>query len=55
MLPLVSNVSGARYKGLATFEVAKEYYLGAKRLGKVRIVRNPGDDQVFSPEDQAIQ
>lgn len=55
VLPLVSNVSGARYRGFATLETAKDYYLNAKRMGKVRIVRDPGDDQVFGPESEAIQ
>ena len=55
VLPLVSNVSGARYRGFATLETAKDYYLNAKRMGKVQIVRDPGDDQVFGPESEAIQ
>ena len=55
VFPLVSNVLGARYKGFTTLEAAQEYYLASKRMGKVRIVRDPGDDQAFGPESQAIQ
>ncbi|KIK03568.1 hypothetical protein K443DRAFT_95060, partial [Laccaria amethystina LaAM-08-1] len=55
VFPLVSNVSGARFRGFTTLEAAQDYYFAAKHLGKVWIVRNPGDDQVFSPESEAIQ
>jgi len=55
VLPLVSNVLGAHYRGFMTLEAAKDFYLGAKRLGKIQIVRNPGDDQVFGPRGEAIQ
>jgi len=55
VLPLISNVLGAHYRGFVTLEAAKDFYLGAKRLGKIQIVRNPGDDQVFGPRGEAIQ
>lgn len=55
MFPLVSNILGARYKGFATLDAAKDYYFAAKSVGKVWIVRDPGDDQVFGPESEAIQ
>jgi len=55
VLPLVSNILGAHYRGFVTLEAAKDFYLGAKHLDKVWIVRNPGDDQVFGPRGKAIQ
>ena len=41
---LIRHVSNARYKGFSTHDEAKEFYLGAKQMGKVKIVRDPGDD-----------
>ena len=47
--PLIHHVSGAHYKGFSTHDQAKEFYLGAKRLDKVRIVRDPSDDKNMAP------
>jgi hypothetical protein len=52
---LISQVPNSRHKGFSTREEAEQYYLGAKSLGKVRSVRNPGDDEVFGPRDEAVQ
>lgn len=43
--PLVLGVHGACHKSFPTYDMAKEFYLGAKKMGKVRIVRDPGDDE----------
>ena len=53
--PLIRHVSGACYKGFSTHDQAKEFYLGAKRLDKVRIVRDPGDDKKYGPMEDAVQ
>lgn len=53
--PLTDRVSDACYKGFATHHKAGQYYIDAKKLCKVRIVRNPGDSELYSPLDQAIQ
>lgn len=53
--PLVLGVPGARHKSFSTHELAKEFYLGAKTFGKVKIVRDPGDDEVYGPMSDAIQ
>jgi hypothetical protein len=55
VLPLVSGVSGARYKGFSTCEKAIAYYLDAKDNGLVNIVRDPGDDALFGPLHDAMQ
>ncbi|EDR04140.1 uncharacterized protein LACBIDRAFT_330707 [Laccaria bicolor S238N-H82] len=47
VLPLVKHVPDAHYQGFSTHKVAQEYYLGAKALNKVRIVRNPSDDEIY--------
>ena len=53
--PLICHVSNARYKGFSTHKQAKEFYFGAKQMNKVRIVRNPGDDEKYGPMDDAVQ
>lgn len=53
--PLIHHVSNARFKGFSTYEMAKEFYLDAKRSNKVRIVRDPGDDTKYGPIENAIQ
>lgn len=53
--PLVKHVPDARYQGFSTHEAAQEYYLSAKALRKVRFVRNPGDDEIYGPRDEAVQ
>jgi hypothetical protein len=53
--PLIHQVSDARHKSFSTHEQAVEFYLGAKKLGRVRIVRNPGDDEKYGPREDGIQ
>lgn len=52
---LIFQVPDARHKSFSTHEMAEEFYLGAKSLGKVRCVRNPGDDEIYGPRDEAVQ
>ena len=52
---LIDRVSNARYKGFATHRDAEEYYINAKTLRKVRVVRNPGDSELYGPLANAIQ
>jgi hypothetical protein len=52
---LTDRVSDARYKGFATHHDAEQYYISAKKSCKVRIVRNPGDSELYGPLDRAIQ
>jgi hypothetical protein len=51
---LTDCVSNAHYKGFVTHHGAKQYYDDAKRSCKVRVVRNPGDNELYSPLDRAI-
>lgn len=53
--PLVRGVHGARHKSFPTYSLAQEFYCGAKTLGKVRIVRDPGDEEIYGPMSDAIQ
>ena len=53
--PLIHRVHRGRQKSFPTHQLAQEYYLGAKRLNQVWFVRNPGDDEVYGPRDQAVQ
>ena len=55
ILPLVSRVSGARYKAFQTREQAATFYLNAKEEGLVSVVRDPGDDILFGPFHDAMQ
>ena len=52
---LTKHVSDACYKGFTTHHNAKQYYISAKKLCKVWIVRNLGDDKLYGPLDHAIQ
>ena len=52
---LIDRVSNARYKGFATHRDAEENYINAKTLRKVRVVRNPGDSELYGPLANAIQ
>jgi hypothetical protein len=47
--PYICHVSNARFKGFSTYDKAEEFYLNAKSLNKVRIVRDPGDDKKYGP------
>ena len=51
----ICQVSGAHHKSFPTQELAAEYYLGAKHMDKVFVVRNPSDDEIYSPRDKAMQ
>lgn len=53
--PIVSRVHEASYQSCPTYEKAEEFYLDAKRDKKVKFVRNPGDEMIFGPEEDAIQ
>ena len=53
--PLIHQVSDAHHKSFSTHEQVIEFYLGAKKLGKVRIVRDPGDDEKYGPREDGIQ
>jgi len=53
--PLIHQVSNARHKSFSTHDQAVEFYLGAKKLGRVRIVRDPGDDEKYGPREEGIQ
>ena len=53
--PLIRGVHGTRHKSFPTHSLAQEYYQGAKTLGKVGIVRDPGDDEIYGPMSDAIQ
>jgi len=52
---LTDRVSDARYKGFATHRDAEQYYINAKKLGKVQIVRNLGDSELYGLLNHAIQ
>ena len=53
--PLIRHVSNARFKGFSTYDKAVEFYLDAKQMNKVRIVRDPGDDEKYGPIEDAVQ
>jgi hypothetical protein len=53
--PLIRHVSNARYKGFSTHQTAFDFYIDAKEKNKVRIVRNPGDDEKYGPIENSIQ
>jgi hypothetical protein len=53
--PYVKNVSGATHKSFRTHELALAYYSDAKNKGRVRVVRNPGDDVKYGPRSKAMQ
>ena len=40
--PLITRVSGARFKAFSTHDQATRFYLHAKENGLVRVVRDPG-------------
>lgn len=52
---LIDYVTGSRYKSFKTLAQAAEFYLEHKRKDKVFLVRNPGDEDRFGPEADAIQ
>ncbi|KDR77386.1 hypothetical protein GALMADRAFT_65558 [Galerina marginata CBS 339.88] len=52
---LIHQVPGAVHKSFSTYEQAEQYYLNAKFLGRVKCIRNPGDDEIYGPRKNAIQ
>jgi len=52
---MVEFVSGARYQSYPTHAEAKEVYKNDKAKGLVRIVRDPGDDEIYGPMFYAMQ
>ena len=55
IFPVINGVAHARYRGFSTHSEALEYYESQKASGVVVIDRNPGDDEIFGPRDDAIQ
>jgi hypothetical protein len=55
VIPYISGVTGARYKGFTTHEQAARFYLDAKQSSLVSVVRDPGDDEFFGPLRDAMQ
>lgn len=53
--PLVKNVSGSRYKGFPTHQEALAFYLDAKMMCRVCVIRDPGDDLIYGPDIQVMQ
>jgi hypothetical protein len=51
--PLVTGVPGSCYTGFRTYEGAFFDYSTAKEEGKVRSVREPGDEYLFGPVSRA--
>ena len=51
--PLVDGVPGSRYTGFRTYEGALWDYYTAKDEGKVKPVRDPGDEFLFGPLSRA--
>jgi hypothetical protein len=54
VLPLISHVSGARYQSFPARNPAVAFYLDAKSKHLVEVVRDPGDDELFGPECDAM-
>ena len=52
---LIKNASGTRYKGFLTHQDALVFYLDAKMMRRVHVIRDPGDDQIYGPEFKASQ
>ncbi|KAF4612281.1 hypothetical protein D9613_003587 [Agrocybe pediades] len=53
--PLVLNVSGSQYQAFSTYDAAREHYAACYREGVVRVVRNPGDHEVYGSLARAKQ
>jgi hypothetical protein len=51
---LVTGVTGSVYTGFRTYEGAVWDYYTAKAEGKVRAVREPGDEFLFGPLERAF-
>lgn len=55
VVPLIFRVPDATHQSFTTYEQAEKFYLDAKKQGRVRIVRDPGDDKKFGPRQDGIQ
>ena len=53
--PYVKNVSSATHKSFRIYDQALAYYSDANGKGRVRVVRNPGDDVKYGPKSKAMQ
>ena len=53
--PLIRHVSNARFRGFSTSNSAEEFYRDGKQTKKVKIVREPGDDEIYGPIEDAVQ
>jgi hypothetical protein len=49
------GVPNARFKAYSTEDQAVVAYLDAKRNGRLSVIRNPGDDEVYGPRDDSVQ
>ncbi|KIJ95422.1 hypothetical protein K443DRAFT_33266, partial [Laccaria amethystina LaAM-08-1] len=47
---LVDFVPGAMHKGFSNQQDAERHYRLAQHRNWVKIIRNPGDDQIYGPE-----
>jgi hypothetical protein len=52
---LTSGVSGSCQESFKTYDEALYLYTDAKRRGIVRLVRDPGDEEIFGPVEDAMQ
>ena len=52
---LIKHAPNARYKGFSTHAAAAEHYFEAKKALKVKIVRDPGDENKFGSIGSATQ
>jgi hypothetical protein len=55
VLPFISGVPGARFKGFSTHEKAAAFYSDAKDNRLVKVIRNPGDEEFFGALHVAMQ
>ncbi|KAF9554490.1 hypothetical protein CPC08DRAFT_591179, partial [Agrocybe pediades] len=47
--PLVNHVSGAQYQWFPSYDAAMAHYVACYQQGSVRVVRNPGDHEIYGP------
>jgi hypothetical protein len=52
---LIFHVPDASHHVFSTYENTEQFYLEAKAEGRVRLVRDPGDDIKFGPREDGIQ
>ena len=55
VVPLIFRVPDASHHSFSTYENAEQFYLEEKEKGRVRLVRDPGDDMKFGPREDGIQ